>query len=66
MSLTNVELVELAEKWRTRARTYRSEAKAFTNAHDIHRLAGMASSWEFAALDLCAAGGVEPTGGLAQ
>jgi hypothetical protein len=61
VSLTDAALVALAEKWCARARTYRSEARASVNARDVHRLAGMTSSWEFAARELFAAAGIEPT-----
>jgi hypothetical protein len=63
MSLIDVELVALVTKWRAKARTYRVEARRSESVRDIHRLAAMASSWEFAARDLCEVGGVNPTDG---
>jgi hypothetical protein len=53
VSITDAQLLALAAKWRSRARTYMHEAHESRNVRDIHRLAGMASSLEFAARDLC-------------
>jgi hypothetical protein len=53
MSVIDAELAALAAKWHARARTYRCEADESGNVRDICRLAGMASSWKFAAHELC-------------
>lgn len=61
MSITDAQLLALATKWRTQARTYTQEAHESDNIRDIHRLVGMASSLEFAARDLCWTSNIEPS-----
>ncbi len=63
MKASPSELLALAAKWRARARTFRREAAESGNIRDIHRLAGMASSLDFAARDLCDVAGIDPTDG---
>jgi hypothetical protein len=63
LSASKSDLLALAAKWRARARTFRREAAESGNIRDIHRLAGMASSLDFAARDLCDVAGIDPADG---
>jgi hypothetical protein len=51
--------------WRRRARAFKREAKESGSVRDIYRLAGMASSLDFAARELCHVPGIDPSDGLA-
>jgi hypothetical protein len=53
VSINDAQLRTLAAKWRARARTYRHEAQESNDVRDIYRLAGMASTLDFAARELC-------------
>jgi hypothetical protein len=53
VSLTDEKLSALAASWRARARTLMHEAHESGNVRDTYRLAGMTSSLNFAARDLC-------------
>jgi hypothetical protein len=44
VSITDAQLLALAARWRSRARTFMHEAQESGNVRDIYRLAGMASS----------------------
>ncbi len=63
MNASQSELLALIAKWRARARTFRREAAESGNIRDIRRLAGMASSLDFAARDLCDVAGIDPADG---
>jgi hypothetical protein len=52
VSLPDAKLLALAASWLTRARTLIHGALESSDARDIHRLAGMASSLNFAAREL--------------
>jgi hypothetical protein len=60
VSLTNAKFLALATSWRTRSRTLMHEAQESSNVRDIYRLAGMASSLNFAARDLCWTADIDP------
>jgi hypothetical protein len=60
VSITDSQLLALAAKWRSRARTFMHEAEESGNVRDIYRLAGMASSLDFAARELCWTADVDP------
>jgi hypothetical protein len=53
----------LAASWRARAITFMQEAQESGDVSDIYRLAGMASSLNFAARDLCWTADVDPNVG---
>jgi len=63
VSLTDAQLLALAARWRARARTYMHEAQESGNVRDIYRLAGMASSLNFAARELCWTANADPSAG---
>jgi hypothetical protein len=63
VSITDAQFLALAAKWRARARTYMHEAQECSNVRDVYRLAGMASSLNFAARDLCWTADVDPSAG---
>jgi hypothetical protein len=63
MSVSDTELLALAASWRGRARTYMREARESGNVRDIYRLAGMASSLDFAARELCRTADIDPNDG---
>jgi hypothetical protein len=52
VSLPDAKLLALAANWLTQARTLIHGALESSDARDIHRLAGMASSLNFAAREL--------------
>jgi hypothetical protein len=63
MSASDSELLALAARWRKRAQTFRHEAKESDSVRDIYRLAGMASSLDCAARELCHTAGLDPSDG---
>ena len=63
MSASDLELLALAARWRKRAQTFHQEAKESDSALDTHRLAGMASSLEYAVRELCRTAGLNPNDG---
>ena len=63
MSLTDAKLLARTARWRARARTFMHEAQESADVCDIYRLAGMASSLNFAARDLCWTADVDPNVG---
>jgi hypothetical protein len=63
VSLTDAKLLALAASWRARAKTFMHEGEESGDVRDIYRLAGMASSLNFAARELCRTAGVDPSDG---
>jgi hypothetical protein len=63
MSASDMELLALAGSWRARARSYMREAQESGNVRDIYCLAGMASSLDFAARELCRTVDIDPNDG---
>jgi hypothetical protein len=64
MSAPDAELLALVASWRRRARTFRRQAEESSSVRDIYRLAGMASSLDFAARELCHIARLDPNDGL--
>ena len=56
----NAQLLEVAERWRKRARTFSAEAAGPARTADIIRLTAMASTLEWAASDLYSRIDVKP------
>jgi hypothetical protein len=65
MSRTDAKLMALATSWRAQARTLMQEAQESGNVRDIYWLAGMASSLNSAARELCRTADVDPNDGAA-
>jgi hypothetical protein len=63
MSVPDSELLALAARWHKRAQTFRHEAKESSSLRDIYRLAGMASSLDYAARELSRTAGLDPRDG---
>ena len=56
------EILALAARWRTRARTFQRESSESEDPRTLARLAAMASTLDFAARDLCSEAEVDPNG----
>jgi hypothetical protein len=65
VSLPDVKALALAASWRARARIFMQEAQESGDVRDIYRLAGMASSLNSAARELCRTANVDPNDGAA-
>jgi hypothetical protein len=63
VSLTDAKLLALAASWRARAKTFMHEGEESGDVRDVYRLAGMASSLNFAARELCRTADVDPSDG---
>jgi hypothetical protein len=63
MSLTDAEVIALAERFRDRAKLFMQEAAELADFSDIAKLTGMASSLRWAARELCDCARIDPRSG---